>query len=195
MAMRVNDIRAQDLSVRRNRQVALNYFINYMVPVKGPGDLWVDAFIQAWKRVYKSDFPLLYITKISSMPAEAVKIRVVATGKDLGQLNLLYITAVKSKSPKDWEAFRAAGIPLEEKLSGIQDLYFQAVVLQMLGDSHFPDFQDGKGDPEKSFELWGKILEIRRELDYDNDQQYEKVHRDWKGLRYDLGLEPDSNET
>lgn len=195
MALKVNDTRNQDLLLRRNHKIARDYFINYIVPVKSPEDPWVEAFAQSWKRAYRSDFPLNYIKIISGLSRESSGIRADATGSRLIAINKLYVAAVKSKAPEDWEKFRVEALPLEEDLAAIGDLYFQAVVLQLIGDSFFPDFQDGKGDAEKAFEFWGKFLETRKLLDYDSDPEYDKVHRDWKGLRYELGLEPESSES
>ena len=192
MAMRVNDTQSQDRSLRRYREKAVNYFVTQVVPVKSPEDPWVIAFAESWKRVYRTDFPAAYIEQISGLSREDSLKRYEYTGKKFAEVIALRSAAIGSKKPEDWAALRGAAQPLQKGLFEIGDLYYSASIMNYLADSWNPEFQDGPGDPQRTFERMGEFLELRKKLGYMKDTIYVSMEREWKGFRAELGLEPES---
>ena len=192
LAMRVNEIQSQDRSLRRHREKAVIYFVTRIVPVKSPEDLWVMAFSESWKRVYRTEFPRDYITKIAGLSREDILKRSDFTGKKFVDVIALRSIAIASKNPEDWAALRAAAQPLQVGLFEVGDLYYSASVMNYLADSWNPDFQDGPGDPQKTFDRMGEFLQLRKDLGYIKDSVYVSMEREWKGFRHELGLEPES---
>ncbi|HEX9794029.1 MAG TPA: hypothetical protein VGC54_08605 [Planctomycetota bacterium] len=191
-ALLVKDTDAMDKILRRQKEVGIQIFLNKAgARADYPStdlNVWVDSFTAAWKRVFRSDFATnydRYLQRLDSARRDARRIMFTNVWPTVVDL---HATALGSQAGEDWDVFRRDGERFLESLTDVGDLYFLALIHNMIGNSLNPIFNKAGGDGKRAVELYAEALRLRKQLDLTEDLFYNQVDRVAADLRAELGI-------
>ncbi|HBF23730.1 MAG TPA: hypothetical protein DDW23_07945, partial [Planctomycetes bacterium] len=188
--LRLGNTAGQDRALRRHKEAAILVFVEEGVwgfgsPVAGET---MNAFAGSWSRVYRKNFPQIYLDWKEGLSDEELDERESLSGA-YADLTRLHAGAANSRKPSDWQRAATAALPLIEGLRDVGDLYYTAAAYLVMGDALHPDFAGEAGDAQQALDAYQGFLDAREALELTNDKAHADVTQRWKGLRISVGLD------
>ncbi len=188
-ALKVNDRVAMDRAISKYKIKALEVFLENAERTKW-GNPWLQEFANSWKRVNRSDFPMIYSQYLTNLEPEMSERRGMAISR-LIPLFEMNAVATKSRKGEDWqkmvEVLEPGGLMLE--FMEVGDLYYLSTCNSFLANCYYSEHRETGGDDFQAFKAAENFIKQRKELQYTNDPTFSNVEGMMENLRATLGIE------
>ena len=195
-AAEVGDTKALSMALQKYKEDAILAFLQ-RADARSMSDEaavhdWVDTFIEAWDKTYRSEFARNYDRYMQRLADDVRSLRYELLTVNYPERNALRVSAMNGEAVA-WNILRENAVNLAKAMDGTRDLYYAARVWNIVGNVYNPDFHGDGANAQFASEAYANCLKARDSLGLTNDRFYSDVKKTLDGLRVTHGLaDPDN---
>lgn len=195
-AAALKDSAEMDRLLQRFKEPAIEVFLNRAdqrsaAPTAQLNE-WVDAFVAAWDRVFKTGFARNYDRYLQMLDNTRRAARSRLLIQVLPGLNAAHIKAAKSQEAADWSGVQLEVDAFIPSIEATGDLFYIAFAYNIQGNSWNEACNPRGGNNQKALEAYEKCLQARERLGLTQDVFFTQVRTVTSEVCAALGI-PDPN--